>query len=55
MAKRVDITRGPFEPGGQPVLVSDNKIYLGLFAWNISCGIAISKAVLLDPERRRDY
>ena len=55
MGKRVDITAGPFDPGGQPVIESENKVLLGVFAWNLAGGTSITKAVLLDPERRRDY
>ena len=55
MAKRVDITRGPFDPGGQPFLESENRVYLGIFSWNLAGGTSVTKAILLDPERRRDY
>lgn len=46
---------GPFDPGGQPQIVSPHKVLLGLFAWNVACGGTISKAVLADPHRYRDY
>lgn len=55
MAHPVTSTTGPFDPGGQPVLESDNKLYLGVFGWNLSSGCAITKAVLLDKERRREH
>jgi dimethylsulfone monooxygenase len=50
-----DIFKGPLDPGGQPEIESPNKLLLGLFAWNVSCGATISKAVLADRARYRDY
>jgi hypothetical protein len=29
---RVEVTRGPFDPGGQPVLESPNRLWLRLLA-----------------------
>ncbi|MBV9121369.1 MAG: LLM class flavin-dependent oxidoreductase [Chloroflexi bacterium] len=55
MARRADITRGPFDPGGQPETRSGNAMELGFFAWNLSCGMTASKAVLSDPARLRDF
>ncbi len=55
MSVSVDIFQGPFDPGGQPEIRNSNKILLGLFAWNVSCGATISKAVLTEPKRYRDY
>ena len=54
-AKTVDIIRGPFDPGGQPEAESPHKMLLGLFGWNVSGGVTISKATLADRERYRDY
>ena len=53
--KSVDILKGPFDPGGQPVLESPNQLLLGLFAWNLTAGATISKAVLKDPERCQNF
>lgn len=56
MATRtIDVTRGPYDPGGQPELETENDLLLGIFAWNISGGTAPTKAVLLDPDRRHGY
>lgn len=55
MAKTVDMLQGPFDPGGQPEMQSPHKMLVGLFAWNVSGGGTISKAVLADPARYRDY
>ncbi len=55
MSITADIFKGPLDPGGQPEIESPNKVLLGLFAWNVSCGATISKAVLADRERYRDY
>jgi FMNH2-dependent dimethyl sulfone monooxygenase len=55
MSKGVEIISGPYDPGGQPTLDTPNKVSLGVFAWNLACGTSITKAVLLDRKRRRDY
>ena len=55
MAKKVEILRGPFDPGGQPETRSGNAMELGFFAWNLACGMTASKAVLADPPRLRDF
>ena len=55
MTKTVDILRGPFDPGGQPEIVSPHKMLVGLFSWNVAGGSTISKAILADRERYRDY
>ena len=46
---------GPYDPGGQPVYQTENDLLLGVFGWNLSSGCAITEAVLLDTERRRDH
>ena len=53
--QKVGITHGPYDPGGQPVLETDNRFYLGFFAWNVAGGTSITKAVLLDQDNYRDY
>lgn len=53
--KRVDITRGPFDPGGQPDTRVGQPLELGFFAWNLRGGMAATKAALADPERTLDY
>jgi dimethylsulfone monooxygenase len=50
-----EITRGPFDPGGQPDTRSVHPLQLSLFAWNVRSGLTASKAVLQDPTRYRDY
>ncbi len=55
MGRRADVLRGPFDPGGQPETRSGNLLELGFFAWNLSCGMTASKAVLADPARLRDF
>src|SRR5262245_29409791 len=55
MGRKVDVLRGPFDPGGQPETRSGNPLELGFFAWNLSCGMTASKAVLSDPARLRDF
>ena len=55
MVKQADVTRGPFDPGGQPETRSGNAMELGFFAWNLACGMTASKAVLADPPRLRDF
>lgn len=49
--RKVDLVRGPFDPGGQPALESPNDLWLGLFAWNVGGGCTASKAILTDPDR----
>jgi FMNH2-dependent dimethyl sulfone monooxygenase len=53
--KKVDVMRGPFDPGGQPETRTGNKLELGFFAWNIKGGMTASKATLSDPARLLDY
>ena len=55
MAKAADILSGPFDPGGQPEIISPHKMLTGLFSWNVAAGSTISKAVLAERERYRDY
>lgn len=55
MARRAEITRGPFDPGGQPETRSGNPLEMGFFAWNLSGGMTASKAVLSDTARLRDF
>jgi FMNH2-dependent dimethyl sulfone monooxygenase len=49
-----DVLRGPFDPGGQPIVRRKNHVHLSLFAWNVSSGLSASKAVLSDVDRHRD-
>ncbi|MGW4339258.1 LLM class flavin-dependent oxidoreductase [Rhodococcus koreensis] len=49
------VLRGPFDPGGQPLVKRENHLHLSLFAWNVASGLSASKAVLSDPERHRDF
>ena len=53
--KKVEITRGPFDPGGQPETRVGQPLEFGFFAWNIKGGMSITKGVLDDPARYRDY
>ena len=53
--ERVQITQGPFDPGGQPTIASPHPLLLGLFAWNLTGGATISKAVLDDPDRYQNF
>jgi len=53
--QRVEMTRGPFDPGGQPRVESQNPLLLGLFAWNLTGGCTISRAVLADPDRYQNF
>lgn len=53
--QRITITRGPYDPGGQPFLETENKLQLGLFGWNAAAGCSITKAALLDSGKYRDY
>lgn len=54
-SKKVEVTRGPFDPGGQPKRVTTHPLELGFFAWNISSGLAGTKAVLSNPARHQNY
>ena len=51
MPIRAEVTRGPFDPGGQPETRSGNAMELGFFAWNLASGMTASKAVLADRPR----
>ena len=53
--KKVEITRGPFDPGGQPDTHIGQPLELGFFAWNIKGGMTASKAVLSDPPRLQNF
>jgi dimethylsulfone monooxygenase len=53
--KKVEITRGPFDPGGQPETRTGQPIELGFFAWNIKGGMTASRAVLSDPPRLQNF
>jgi FMNH2-dependent dimethyl sulfone monooxygenase len=53
--KKVDVIRGPFDPGGQPDTRTGQPLELGFFAWNIKGGMTASKAVLSNPERLQNY
>ena len=55
MNKKVTITRGPFDPGGQPESGSQNPLQMGIFAWNLTGGATASKAVLDAPERYQNF
>lgn len=48
------VLRGPFDPGGQPIVTRKNHVHLSLFAWNVSSGLSATKAVLSDVDRHRD-
>lgn len=53
--ERVAMTRGPFDPGGQPTVESPHPLLLGLFGWNLTGGATISKAVFDDPDRYQNF
>jgi alkanesulfonate monooxygenase SsuD/methylene tetrahydromethanopterin reductase-like flavin-dependent oxidoreductase (luciferase family) len=53
--KKAEITRGPFDPGGQPETRIGQPMELGFFAWNIKGGMTASKAVLANPERYQNF
>jgi dimethylsulfone monooxygenase len=53
--KKAEVTRGPFDPGGQPETRTGHGMELGFFAWNIKGGMTASKAVLTNPERYQDF
>jgi FMNH2-dependent dimethyl sulfone monooxygenase len=53
--QRVGITQGPFDPGGQPLLQSENPFYLGLSGWDVAGGSSITKAVLGDRDKHWGY
>lgn len=46
--------RGPFDPGGQPVVRTNKHLHLSLFAWNVQSGLSATKAVNSDPAKHRD-
>ena len=52
---RASQTRGPFDPGGQPDSGSENRLQMGLFAWNLTGGATASKAILEDPDRYQNF
>ena len=49
-----EVLRGPFDPGGQPIIERKSHLHLSLFAWNVRNGLSATKAVLADPSRHRD-
>ena len=49
--KKAEITRGPFDPGGQPETRTGDAMELGFFAWNIKGGMTASNGVLKNPSR----
>jgi FMNH2-dependent dimethyl sulfone monooxygenase len=53
--KKVDVIKGPFDPGGQPETRTGQPLELGFFAWNIKGGMTASKAVLDDPDRYQNF
>ena len=53
--KKVEITQGPFDPGGQPETRTGQPLELGFFSWNIKGGMSASKAVLDDPPRLQNF
>ena len=55
MAKVADRTTGPYDPHGQPVWPSPNKIYLGPFAWNLNSGCGGTKTTYENVDRRSNY
>ena len=52
---QAEVLRGPFDPGGQPLVKRENHLHLSLFAWNVRNGLSASKAVLSDPDRHQDF
>ena len=48
-----ELRRGPFDPGGQPLVERTDHLHLSLFAWNVQSGLSASKAVLTDPARHQ--
>jgi FMNH2-dependent dimethyl sulfone monooxygenase len=52
---KAEVTRGPYDPGGQPESRTGQPLEVSLFAWNIRGGLCGSKATLSDPDRYRDY
>jgi dimethylsulfone monooxygenase len=52
---KAEITRGPYDPGGQPESRTGQPLEVSLFAWNVRAGLCGSKAPLSDPARYRDY
>lgn len=55
MAIKAEVTRGPFDPGGQPQTETGEGIELGFFAWNIKGGMTASEAVLEKPDRMQNF
>ena len=53
--KQVDVMRGPFDPGGQPLSRTNHPIEFGFFAWNIKGGMTASRSVLADPDRLQNF
>ncbi|MEM7541083.1 MAG: LLM class flavin-dependent oxidoreductase [Pseudomonadota bacterium] len=53
--KKVEVLRGPFDPGGQPDTRTGQPMELGFFAWNIKGGMTVSKGVMSNPERYQDF
>lgn len=53
--KKMEVTRGPYDPGGQPDTRTGQPLELGFFAWNIKGGMTASKAVLDDPDRLQNF
>ncbi|MBS1890574.1 MAG: LLM class flavin-dependent oxidoreductase [Actinobacteria bacterium] len=50
-----EVTRGPFDPGGQPVWPARHELEVSLFGWNAQGGLSANNAVLTDLPRYRDY
>jgi FMNH2-dependent dimethyl sulfone monooxygenase len=53
--KKVDVLRGPFDPGGQPQARTQNAMEFGFFAWNIKGGMTASEVVQSDPPRLQNF
>ncbi len=54
-AKKVDIIKVPFDPGGQPDTRTGQPVELRFFPLNIKGGKTASKAVLADPARYQNF
>ncbi|MGH3244332.1 MAG: LLM class flavin-dependent oxidoreductase [Spirillospora sp.] len=52
---KAEVMRGPFDPGGQPLVKRPDHMHLSLFAWNVRSGLSATKAVLADRPRYRDF
>lgn len=52
---RAEITRGPFDPGGQPEARTGQPLEVSLFGWNAQGGMSPNLAALDDLARFRDY